>query len=102
MVMRFITKVIENKVMLITYSDSLGKNLKEILDTYYSKAVGGIHILSFFSYLGDMGFALIGYDVVDKEFGDMEDVKLISHYKYLMYDFMVNHISRQSDILKIL
>lgn len=43
-------KKIENKVMLITYSDSMGKNLKEldqIVGRHFSKAIGGIHILPF-------------------------------------------------------
>lgn len=38
-------KKIENKVMLITYADSMGKNLKDlkqILETYFKEAVGGI------------------------------------------------------------
>lgn len=44
-------KKLENKCMLITYSDSMGHNLadlNEILDKYFKKAVGGIHILPFF------------------------------------------------------
>ena len=39
---------LKNKVMLITYADSMGKNLKElhtVLNTYYRDAVGGVHIL---------------------------------------------------------
>ena len=39
---------LQNKIMLITYADSLGKNFNElhtILNKYYSKAVGGVHIL---------------------------------------------------------
>ena len=89
---------IKNEIMLITYADSLGENLKDlkdIIDTYYSKAVGGVHILPFFPSSGDRGFAPMRYDVVDEAFGDMNDVKSISENKYLMYDFMVNHISRQ-------
>lgn len=93
---------IKNEIMLITYADSLGSNLKdlkEVLDEYYNKAVGGVHILPFFPSSGDRGFAPMRYDIVDEAFGDMEDVKDISKSKYLMYDFMVNHISRQSNIL---
>lgn len=94
---------LDNKIMLITYADSLGRNLKElkeILDTYYKDAVGGVHVLPFFPSSGDRGFAPIRYDVVDEKFGNMEDVKNISKDRYLMYDFMVNHISRQSEFFK--
>jgi Glycosidases len=94
---------IKNEIMLITYADSLGKNLKdlkEVLDEYYSGAIGGVHILPFFPSSGDRGFAPMRYDIVDESFGNMEDVKVISKDNYLMYDFMVNHISRQSEFFK--
>ena len=42
---------LNNKIMLITYADSLGNDLNElksVIDKYYAKAVGGIHILPFF------------------------------------------------------
>ena len=48
-------KKLENKIMLITYSDSMGHNLKEleeILSTYFKDAVGGVHILPFFPSSG--------------------------------------------------
>ena len=96
-------KKLKNEIMLITYADSLGENLtdlKDILDKYYSDAIGGVHILPFFPSSGDRGFAPMRYDVVDKDFGTMEDVKEISKDQYLMYDFMVNHISRQSEFFK--
>lgn len=44
-------KKIENKVMLITYADSMGSNLKELesaLEKYFWGAVKGLHILPFF------------------------------------------------------
>jgi len=94
---------IKNEIMLITYADSLGKNLndlKEVLDEHYSGAIGGVHILPFFPSSGDRGFAPMRYDMVDEAFGTMEDVKEISKNNYLMYDFMVNHISRQSEFFK--
>ena len=51
-------KKLENKCMLITYSDSMGKNLNELgelLEAYFKKAVGGVHILPFFPSSGDRG-----------------------------------------------
>lgn len=41
----------KNEVMLITYADSLGGNLKEmeaILKKHYQEAISSIHILPFF------------------------------------------------------
>lgn len=45
-------KKVSNQIMLITYADSMGKNLKEleeILTTQVKGAIGGLHILPFFS-----------------------------------------------------
>lgn len=94
---------LNNKIMLITYADSLGGNLKEldtVLHTYLQNEVGGVHILPFFPSSADRGFAPLCYDQVDTEFGTFEDIKRISKDYYLMFDFMVNHISRNSDYFK--
>lgn len=90
---------IQNKTMLITYSDSLGKNLKELnenLGKYFGEAVGGVHLLPFFPSTGDRGFAPVDYDEVDAAFGDWDDVKALGEKYYLMFDFMINHISAKS------
>ncbi len=90
---------VENKIMLITYADSLGKNLKElkeVLKEHYAKAVGGVHILPFFPSSADRGFAPMEYERVDPQFGTMEDIRALSRDHYLMFDFMVNHISKSS------
>ncbi len=82
---------------------ALEKNLselKEMLETYFHKAVGGVHILPFFPSSADRGFAPMRYDMVDEQFGTYEDVRKIGEEYYLMFDFMVNHISRQSPYFK--
>ncbi|WP_010632780.1 sucrose phosphorylase [Sporolactobacillus vineae] len=94
---------VQNKVMLITYPDSLGKNLaelNEILDTYLKGVIGGIHLLPFFPSSGDRGFAPECYNKVDPKFGGWEEIEKISDRYYMMYDFMINHISRKSSYFK--
>lgn len=94
---------IQNKTMLITYSDSLGNNLKDLYDNleeHFGDAIGGVHLLPFFPSTGDRGFAPVDYDEVDSAFGDWEDVKRLGEKYYLMFDFMINHISRQSKYYK--
>ena len=89
-------KKITNKAMLITYADSMGKNLKElyqVLDKHFEGVFGGVHILPFFPSSGDRGFAVINYDIVDPEFGDWDDIRKFSEKYYLMADFMLNHVS---------
>lgn len=90
----------DNKIMLITYADSFGKNLKELrlmLDTYFKKEIGAIHILPFFPSSGDRGFAPLTYETVDPEFGTWEDIDALAKDYELMFDFMVNHLSRRSE-----
>ena len=94
---------IQNKTMLITYSDSLGNNLKDLyenLEEHFGDAIGGVHLLPFFPSTGDRGFAPVDYDEVDSSFGDWEDVKRLGDKYYLIFDFMINHISRQSKYYK--
>lgn len=85
--------------MLITYSDSLGKDLKElsmVLDKYLNGVIGGIHLLPFFPSTGDRGFAPSDYTVVDPAFGEWEEIEKLGETYFLMFDFMINHISRES------
>lgn len=94
---------VENKIMLITYADSMGdnlKDLKEVLDRYFKEAVGGVHILPFYPSSADRGFAPLTYREVDPKFGDWDDIKALEKNYYLMFDFMVNHISKQSKFFK--
>jgi sucrose phosphorylase len=91
---------LKNEIMLITYADSMGNNLQDLhklLNQYYKKAVGGVHILPFFPSSADRGFAPMCYDKVDPAFGTFADVEALGKDYYLMFDFMVNHISASSE-----
>ncbi|MFD1441682.1 sucrose phosphorylase [Lacticaseibacillus hegangensis] len=88
-----------NKVMLITYPDSLGSNLESlnrVIQSYLKGAIGGIHILPFFPSTGDRGFSPTRYDQVDPQFGTWNNIEQLSQSYYLMFDLMVNHLSRMS------
>lgn len=94
---------LENKCMLITYSDSMGNDLKDlekVLDTYFKEEVAGVHILPFFPSSGDRGFAPIDYHMVDPAFGTWDDVERLAGKYYLMFDYMINHISARSEYYK--
>ena len=89
-------KKIDNSVMLITYADSISRDipdLSRVLETYFPGAFGGVHILPFFPSSGDHGFAVITYDTPDPTFGTWEDVDRLGEQYYLMADFMLNHVS---------
>jgi sucrose phosphorylase len=93
----------KNGVMLITYANSLGKNisgLNYVLNRYIDGAVAGVHILPFFPSSSDRGFSPMRYDIVDPEFGSWNDMNRLSEKYFLMYDFMINHISSQSSFFQ--
>ncbi|MBQ9299928.1 MAG: sucrose phosphorylase [Clostridia bacterium] len=90
---------VENKAMLITYPNSLGhdlRDLEQVLEGPLSGAFGGVHILPFFPSSGDRGFSPITYREVDPSFGTWEDIDRIGSRYYLMFDYMINHISVRS------
>ena len=90
---------LQNKINLVTYPDSMGNNLLElhyVLLRYLTQFIGGVHILPFYPSSADRGFAPLTYDEVDPSFGTWEDIEMIGRDFDLVFDFMVNHISRQS------
>lgn len=96
-------KKVENKIMLITYANTMGKDLKEleqVLDEKFKDVIGGLHILPFFPSSGDRGFAVINYDIVEPEFGTWEDIDRLSEKYYMMADFMLNHVSIRCEEFK--
>lgn len=89
--------------MLITYANTLGKNLNELHQVMTEKfpgVFGGLHILPFFPSSGDRGFAVIQYDNPDPAFGTWEDIDRLAEKYYLMADFMLNHVSIRSEEFK--
>ena len=55
---------LRNEIMLITYADSLGRNLQDlkyILNKHLRGVVGGLHILPFYPSSADRGFAPTDY-----------------------------------------
>jgi len=88
-----------NGVHLITYPDSLGRNIAEMHDFIkrkLSNCVAGVHVLPFFPSTADGGFAPTTYREVDGTFGNWNDVEALGNDFELTVDFMMNHISTQS------
>ncbi len=94
---------IKNKVQLMTYPDSLGgnlKNLKKILDTHLSKAVGLVHILPPYPSSADRGFCPLTHLEIDPKFGSWDDIEDISKKYDVMLDLIAGHISVESEFFK--
>jgi len=102
-------------IVLITYGDSLMSQLpldqdlfkegdddkplvvlKTFLDKYVSGVINTVHILPFFPYSSDDGFAVIDYASINPSLGDWEDVSAIAKDYSLMADLVINHCSSRS------
>ena len=93
----------EQDVILITYGDSIIKadeaplkTLKHFLDRTIENTINSVHILPFFPYSSDDGFAVIDYSSVNESLGTWQDIESISQDYHLMSDLVINHCSSRS------
>jgi sucrose phosphorylase len=94
----------EKDAILITYGDQFREpgiaplqTLNQVLVKTLDRVISGVHILPFFPYSSDDGFSVIDYAEVNPSLGTWADVERLGHNFRLMFDAVVNHISRQSD-----
>lgn len=92
----------EKDVILITYGDLISGNehsplatLTKLCDSYLS-AINTIHILPFFPYSSDRGFAVIDFETVDPKLGTWDDIEELNTRYQLMFDGVINHVSSKS------
>ncbi len=97
-------RLTEKEAILITYGDQFSEpgrpplqTLADFLRRNLSKALSGVHILPFFPYSSDDGFSIIDYRKVNPAMGSWDDVSRIGRHFRLMFDGVVNHISRKSE-----
>lgn len=90
--------------MLITYGDSIvQKNipalevLSNFLGNYVKDAVSNIHLLPMYPYTSDDGFSVVDYRAINPALGDWEHIKKLAERYGLMFDAVINHISKSSD-----
>ena len=93
----------ERDVFVIAYGDHLQEagwpplqTLASFLDTHLGDQVGGVHLLPFFPASSDDGFSVIDYRQTDPQLGTWADVAHIGQRFRLMFDAVLNHVSRQS------
>ena len=93
----------EKDIVLITYGDmvrqaeepplrTLGFFLKQRLDDL----IRTVHILPFFPSSSDDGFSVKDYREVDPALGTWKEVDSLRQNYSLMFDLVINHVSRQS------
>ena len=93
----------EKDALLITYGNSIVDGVHKPLDlihdflvTYLSDTLNSVHILPFFPYTSDDGFAVSDFRAVNPQLGDWPDIRRIADKFQLMSDLVLNHVSSQS------
>ncbi len=89
--------------ILIAYGDTLRApgekplaTLKAFADRHLRDAVRTIHLLPFFPYSSDDGFSVIHFRTVAPDLGDWPDIRALGEHFRLMFDLVLNHVSRES------
>ena len=95
----------EQQGVLITYGDSLSDAASEkpplkTLHKFAKKRLAGvfshIHILPFYPYSSDDGFSVKDFFAVDPDLGTWADILEMKKDVDLMFDYVLNHMSAQS------
>ncbi len=94
----------QTDIALITYGDSIKKadeapleSLHHFLNTYIKDSINSVHILPFFPYCSDDGFAVIDYYKVNDKVGNWKLIEGIASDYRLMADLVINHCSSSSE-----
>jgi len=78
----------EGEAPLQTLGSFFHKTISEVVST--------VHILPFFPFSSDDGFAVIDYQQVNPVLGDWPDVRRLGDHFCLMFEAVINHISAHS------
>ncbi|MBS0126048.1 sugar phosphorylase [Thetidibacter halocola] len=94
----------EKDSLLITYGNSIEDGshkpldlLHDFLIRHLQGVVNGVHILPFFPFTSDDGFAVSDYYSVSPQLGDWPDIRRIAGDFVLMSDLVLNHVSSQGE-----
>lgn len=94
----------QKDALLITYGNSIVDGthkpldlLSDFLGTYLDGTLNAVHILPFFPYTSDDGFAVSDFRAVNPQLGDWPDIKRIAQDFTLMSDLVLNHVSSQGN-----
>jgi len=93
----------ETDVMLIAYGDSIRSGdrpplavLDDFLRAHVADVIGNVHILPCFPWTSDDGFSVVDYRTIDPQLGDWDDIARLAGGFGLMFDAVINHVSRES------
>ena len=93
----------EEDIILITYGDLIKSKEETPLATlanfckgYLEGNINTLHLLPFFPYSSDRGFAVIDFRAVDPGLGSWQDIEELSKSYRLMFDGVFNHASSRN------
>jgi len=93
----------EEDVILITYGDLIREEgasplttLSKFCGLYLKQTINTLHILPFFPYSSDRGFAIEDFETVNPELGSWKDIENLETRYKLMFDGVINHVSSKS------
>ncbi|QFT92797.1 Sucrose phosphorylase [Roseovarius sp. THAF9] len=94
----------EKDAFLITYGDTILDGvhkpldlLEDFLSRYMGGVVDGVHVLPFFPFSSDDGFAVTDYCAVNPRLGEWSDITRIASNFHLVSDLVLNHVSSQGN-----
>ncbi|MEJ6581139.1 MAG: sugar phosphorylase [Akkermansiaceae bacterium] len=90
----------ENDIAVMTYGNTFqregSKPLEELsrfLENRLGEAITWVHVLPYFPWTSDDGFAISDYDQVKPELGDWSHIEALAENYAIMSDLVVNHCS---------
>ncbi|PJF49012.1 MAG: sugar phosphorylase [Candidatus Thermofonsia Clade 3 bacterium] len=93
----------QRDAMLITYGDQVRapgqpplQTLADFCARHLTGAISTIHLLPFYPYTSDDGFAVVDYRAVNPALGSWADIARLGESFRLMFDAVINHVSAQS------
>lgn len=93
----------ERDAVLITYADQVREEgvaplqtLAGFLERHVTDRLSAVHLLPFYPWSSDDGFAVKDYLAVDPDYGTWNDIARIGGSFELMFDAVFNHLSAQS------
>lgn len=97
----------ESDVVLITYADQFSAPNEKTLTTFsrfyndfLASAFPLVHFLPFYPWTSDDGFSVKDYHQVSPDYGDWHDIDALKISTRLMFDFVCNHMSAESEWFK--
>lgn len=93
----------QRDIAVITYGDTITapgepplQTLRQFMDDYLDGLITAVHVLPFFPWTSDDGFAVLDYSSVNESLGSWEDIRSLSSSYRLMSDLVINHCSSRS------